>query len=161
MPELVKVGMADLKASASPNSIISYGLGSCVGVALYDPSTKIGGLAHVMLPDSTQARVTDNQAKFADTALPILLAEMVKLGAVRTKISAKIAGGSQMFTFVQATDVMRIGERNVEAVKKNLLKLNISITCEDVGGNYGRTVELLLTTGSFCIKTVDKGEKLL
>ena len=67
MSELIKVGMADLKTGKSPDSIISYGLGSCVGIALYDAQTKIGGLAHIMLPDSTQARATDNTAKFADT----------------------------------------------------------------------------------------------
>ena len=114
MPELIKVGMADLKAGKAPDSIISYGLGSCVGIALYDPQTKVGGLAHIMLPDSTQARATDNSAKFADTALPVLLDQVIALGGSRNRLTAKIAGGSQMFSFAQATDVMRIGDRNVE-----------------------------------------------
>ncbi len=109
MPELIKVGMADLKAGKNPDSIISYGLGSCVGIALYDSQTRIGGLAHIMLPDSTQARATDNTAKFADTALPVLLNQIIALGASKARITAKIAGGSQMFSFAQATDVMRIG----------------------------------------------------
>ena len=112
MPELIKVGMADLKAGKAPDSIISYGLGSCVGIALYDPQTKVGGLAHIMLPDSTQARATDNTAKFADTALPVLLDQVIALGGARNRLTAKIAGGSQMFSFAQATDVMRIGDRN-------------------------------------------------
>ena len=161
MPELIKVGMADLKAGKSPDSIISYGLGSCVGIALYDAQTKIGGLAHIMLPDSTQARATDNQAKFADTALPVLLDQLIGMGAVKSRITAKIAGGSQMFSFVQATDIMRIGDRNSEAVRAVLKNLSIKLLAEDVGGNYGRTVELMLDTGIFVIKTVDKGEKKL
>lgn len=161
MPELIKVGMADLKAGKSPDSIISYGLGSCVGIALYDSQTRVGGLAHIMLPDSTQARATDNTAKFADTALPVLLNQIVSLGASKSRITAKIAGGSQMFSFAQATDVMRIGDRNVEAVREVLRSLSVKIIAEDVGGNYGRTVELLLESGIFVIKTVNKGENKL
>ena len=161
MPELIKVGMADLKAGKSPDSIISYGLGSCVGIALYDPQTKVGGLAHIMLPDSTQARATDNTAKFADTALPVLLDQVLALGGSRNRLTAKIAGGSQMFSFAQATDVMRIGDRNAEAVKAVLKSLSIRLVAEDVGGNYGRTVELLLDSGIFVIKSVNKGENRL
>ncbi len=161
MPELIKVGMADLKAGKNPDSIISYGLGSCVGIALYDPQAKVGGLAHIMLPDSTQARATDNTAKFADTALPVLLEQVIALGGSRNRLTAKIAGGSQMFSFAQATDVMRIGDRNAEAVKAVLKSLSIRLVAEDVGGNYGRTVELLLDSGIFLIKTVNKGENRL
>jgi chemotaxis protein CheD len=161
MSELIKVGMADLKVGRNPDSLISYGLGSCVGIALYDPQAKVGGLAHIMLPDSTQARATDNTAKFADTALPILLDQIIRLGAVKSRMIAKIAGGSQMFNFAQATDVMRIGDRNVEAVREVLKSLSIRLVADDVGGNYGRTVELLLDTGVFVIKTVSKGDNRL
>lgn len=161
MPELIKVGMADLKVGRNPDSLISYGLGSCVGIALYDPQSKVGGLAHIMLPDSTQARATDNTAKFADTALPVLLEQTIRLGAVKSRMIAKIAGGSQMFNFAQATDVMRIGDRNVEAVREVLKSLSIRLVADDVGGNYGRTVELLLDTGVFVIKTVSKGDNRL
>lgn len=161
MAELIKVGMADYKTGRSPSNLISYGLGSCVGIALYDPTTQIGGLAHIMLPDSTQARSAENPAKFADTCLPLMLAEMQKLGAVKGKILAKIAGGSQMFTFANVTDIMRVGERNAEAVKTVLKKLELKLVAEDTGGNYGRTVELCLLNGVFKVKTIDKGEKEL
>ncbi len=161
MSELIKVGMADYKVGRNPDSLISYGLGSCVGIALYDPLSKIGGLAHIMLPDSTQARSAENPAKFADTALPLMLDEIIRMGALKSRITAKIAGGAQMFTFANATDVMRVGERNVEAVKQVLRRLDIRIIAEDTGGNYGRTVELKLDTGGYRIKTIDKGEKEL
>lgn len=161
MAELIKVGMADYKVGRSPASLISYGLGSCVGIALFDAVTKVGGLAHIMLPDSTQARSAENIAKFADTALPAMLNEIIKLGANKSRITAKIAGGAQMFTFTNATDIMRVGERNAEAVRVMLKKLDIRLLAEDTGGNYGRTVELKLDTGSFRVKTIDKGEKEL
>ncbi|WP_040682981.1 chemotaxis protein CheD [Thermosinus carboxydivorans] len=161
MGELIKVGMADYKVGKSPASLISYGLGSCVGVALYDPVIKVGGLAHIMLPDSKQARSAENPAKFADTALPLMLEEMLKLGVAKTRVVAKIAGGAQMFTFTNTTDIMRVGERNSEAVRAVLRKLDIPIVAEDTGGNYGRTVELKLDTGVFRVRTIDKGEKEL
>ncbi len=161
MAELIKVGMADYKVGCSPASLISYGLGSCVGIALFDSVTKVGGLAHIMLPDSTQARSAENVAKFADTALPAMLNEIIKLGASKSRITAKIAGGAQMFTFTNATDIMRVGERNAEAVRLVLKKLDIRLLAEDTGGNYGRTVELRLDTGIYRVKTIDKGEKEL
>jgi len=161
MAELIKVGMADYKVGRNPASLISYGLGSCVGVALYDPVAKVGGLAHIMLPDSTQARSTENPAKFADTCLPLMVAEMIKQGAAKNRLVAKIAGGAQMFAFANATDIMRVGERNSETVRAVLKNLDLKLVAEDCGGNYGRTVELKLDNGAFRIKTIDKGEKEL
>lgn len=161
MSELIRVGMADYKVGKSPASLISYGLGSCVGVAFYDAHTKIGGLLHIMLPDSSQARSNENPAKFADTGIPLMLKDMLALGASQSRITAKIAGGAQMFKFANATDIMRVGERNAEAVKAILKRMNIRLTASDVGGNYGRTVELKLDTGVYKIKTIDKGEKEL
>ena len=161
MSELIKVGMADYKTGRNPNSLISYGLGSCVGIALYDSVNKIGGLAHIMLPDSTQARSAENPAKFANTALPIMLDDMIKMGANKGRIIAKIAGGAQMFTFANATDVMRVGERNAEAVRMLLKKMDIRVIADDTGGNYGRTVELRLDTGIYRVRTIAQGEKEL
>lgn len=161
MSELIKVGMADYKVSRCPSNLITYGLGSCIGIAIYDPVTKIGGLAHIMLPDSQQARSAENPAKFADTAIPLMVHDMIQQGASKSRLRAKIAGGAQMFNFSNATDIMRIGERNAESVRTVLKKLDISLIADDTGGNYGRTVELKLETGIFRIKTIDKGEKEL
>ena len=159
MPDLIRVGMADYKVGKSPATLISYGLGSCIGVSLYDPQTKIGGLLHIMLPDSTQARASDNPAKFADTGLPLMLDDVVKAGAVKSRLVAKIAGGAQMFAFSNATDVMRVGARNAEAIKKMLKSFGIKIIGEDTGGTYGRTVSIDLVTGVYKVKTIDRGEK--
>ena len=159
MADLIRVGMADYKVGRAPSTLISYGLGSCVGISLYDTQAKVGGLLHIMLPDSTQARPTDNPAKFADTGLPLMLKDVLELGASRTRLVAKIAGGAQMFAFANATDIMRVGARNAEAAKKILKELNIRLLSEDTGGNYGRTVQIDLNDGVYKVKTIDKGEK--
>lgn len=161
MGNTIKVAMADLKVGSAPDTLISYGLGSCVGIAIYDSISKIGGLAHIMLPDSTQSRGGENPAKFADTAIPILIKEVIKLGAAERRLVAKIAGGSQMFSFSSTNDIMRIGERNAAAVKTVLRKVGIKLLAEDVGGNYGRTVELILDSGVYKIKTIEKGNREL
>lgn len=159
MSELIRVGMADYKVGRAPDSLISYGLGSCVGIALYDPAVKVGGLLHIMLPDSSQARSNENPAKFADTGIPLMLKEMLAIGAMRSRVVAKIAGGSQMFKFANATDIMRVGERNADKVREILRDMKIRLVADDTGGNYGRTVELKLDTGAYRVKTIDKGEK--
>lgn len=159
---IIKVAMADLNV-AGPNGILrTTGLGSCVGLTLYDPVTKIGGMAHVMLPSSSIAREGQlNLAKYADTALPTLLNKMRVLGASQARLVAKMAGGAQMFSFAGSGDTMRIGPRNVESCKEGLEQMGIELIAEDTGGNYGRTVELDCTTGKFTIRSVQKGIKEL
>ncbi|TCS82962.1 chemotaxis protein CheD [Tepidibacillus fermentans] len=158
MTNVIKVGMADLNTVTAPNRIRTTGLGSCVGIVLYDPVTRIGGMAHIMLPSSEMVRVGKiNKAKYADTAIPLLLDEMTNLGAKKGLIIAKIAGGAQMFQFQSQNDMMRIGPRNVEATKETLKKLGISIVAEDTGGNFGRTIELDTLSGILYIRTVNKG----
>ena len=159
MPELIKVGMADYKVGRAPDTLISYGLGSCIGISLYDPQTKIGGLLHIMLPDSNQSRANENRAKFADTGIPDMLEELIRMGAAKSRLVAKLAGGSQMFAFANASDIMRVGLRNASASKEILKKLSIPIVGEDTGGNYGRTVQIDLSTGVYKVQTIDKGEK--
>ena len=131
LDEMIKVGMADLKTCKSPEVLTTLGLGSCVGVAIYDPVSKISGLLHCMLPDSTQFRNNSNTAKYADSGIDELISQMVKLGANRARLVAKIAGGAQMFAMKTNNDTLRVGERNVEAVKKKLSELNIRLLAED------------------------------
>lgn len=154
----IKVGMADLKVCVSPDSITTLGLGSCVGIALCDPSTKIGGLAHIMLPDSTSIRNNSNIPKFADTGIEELVKQVTKKGANRNRLVAKIAGGAQMFAFGSNSEAVRVGERNVQAVKKKLAELKIPILAEDTGKNFGRTVIFYPETGDFVIRAVGKAE---
>lgn len=160
MSEIIKVGMADWKTCTGEDGVTTLGLGSCVGVAIRDPQSGVGGLAHVMLPDSRETSNNANRAKFADTCITDMIADMVKKGANISRMVAKLAGGAQMFAFGSAkSDMVRVGERNVEACKKKLKELNIKVLAEDTGDNYGRTVVFFPATGVYTIKSVGKPEK--
>lgn len=156
MSEIIKVGMADLKVCKSPDAVTTLGLGSCVGIALRDPQTKIGGLAHIMLPDSTQIKDNTNIPKFADTGIEELVKQMMLAGAMPSRLQAKIAGGAQMFAFQSKSELMCVGERNVEATKAKLRQLGIPILAQDTGLNYGRTVVFYPETGEFLIRAVGR-----
>ena len=156
--EVIKVGIADMKMVKSPNTIRTSGLGSCVGVVIYDLLKGIAGLAHIMLPDSGLAKENEfNHAKYANTAIKQLVQLLMAEGARSHSLSSKLAGGAQMFQFTSGSDMMRIGPRNVEAVKKELEILHIPILGEDIGGNSGRTIEFDPGTGMLHIRTVNKG----
>ena len=161
MSEVIKVGMADLNLCRDPDIIPTLGLGSCIGIALYDPSTKIGGLAHIMLPDSTKMRNNSNIAKFADTGIEELLNRMIKAGAVKSRLVAKIAGGAKMFEVSGLSDIGNVGQRNAEASRAKLKQLGIRLIAEDTGLNYGRTVELHCDNGDYYIKSVGKPLKII
>ena len=161
MTGLIKVGMADYKVGKAPDVLISYGLGSCIGISLYDTVTKVGGLLHIMLPDSKEARNTDNIAKFADTGIPALINDCVRRGANKHRMVAKIAGGAQMFKLQNASDLMKVGERNAAAAKEILKQNGIRIVGEDTGKDYGRTVQIDLATGEYTVKTINKGVKTI
>lgn len=158
---IVKVGMADLNVAKAGAMLRTTGLGSCVGLTLYDPAAKIGGMVHVMLPSSSISRDSQlNRAKYADTAIPELVRRMVEAGASSSRLMAKLAGGAQMFLLASPlADTMRIGPRNVEACKEALRSLNIPIEAEDTGGNYGRTIELDCSSGVLFVRSVQAGAK--
>ena len=158
MSEVIKVGMADLNVCKAPDVITTLGLGSCIGLVLYDPVTKVG---HYMLPDSTKVRNNSNIAKFGDTGIRELLKRVVAAGASKPRLIAKIAGGARMFEVSGLSDVGNIGARNAEAAKAILKELGIRLVAEDTGLNYGRTVELHCDTGEFYIKSVGKPLKII
>lgn len=153
----IKVGIADLNIVLDPGTIMTIGLGSCIGIALYDKSTKVAGLAHIMLPDSTQFKSNANPMKFADLAIPMLIEKMEKQGCIKRNIVAKIAGGASMFNFSDKSIVSDIGKRNGEAVKKSLRDESIRIVAEQTGGNKGRTMILRANDGSVILKVVGQG----
>ena len=153
--------MADLKIAKNPDILTTLGLGSCIGIAVWDPMTKIGGLAHIMLPDSTKIRNNSNIAKFADTGIDELIRLMLQAGANKNKLVAKIAGGARMFEVSGATTVGNIGEKNAIASKEKLKQLGIPLLAEDTGLNYGRTVELDCSNGNYLIKAVGKQVKTI
>ncbi|TYP77631.1 chemotaxis protein CheD [Paenibacillus methanolicus] len=157
---MVKVGMADLNIALGGQVLKTTGLGSCVGLTLFDEKSKVAGMAHVMLPSSDIAREsTLNIAKYADTAIPELIERMKKAGALTGRLKAKMAGGAQMFAFSSQSDTMRIGPRNVESCKAALSKFSIPLIAEDTGGNFGRTIEFSSATGILVIRSVQFGAK--
>lgn len=157
----IKVGMADLNVTKSPNFLTTLGLGSCIGITLYDGVNKVAGLAHIMLPSSKEIKNNQNRAKFADTGIEDLIEAMLRIGANKYNLVAKLAGGAQMFNFNTNNDLLRIGDRNIQATKEKLTELNIKIISEDTGGNFGRTIILNSTDGSLHIKTIGHGEKII
>ena len=161
MGEMIRVGMADMKTCTAPDSLTTLGLGSCVGIVLYDINKKVAGMVHIMLPDSTKIMHNENKFKFADTGIQETLNHMIRRGAVKTQIKAKIAGGAQMFSFQSNNELLRVGDRNVEATKYILKNLGIPIVAEDTGESYGRTIEFYPETSELYIKSVGKTLKIL
>ena len=157
---MIVVGMADLKVAKAPDILTTLGLGSCIGITLYDQAKKIGGMAHIMLP-SYKGFEGQNIAKFADSAIIELINQLGRIGAPRASLVAKIAGGAHMFGRSQNNDMLKIGERNAAAGLAILRQLSIPVKANDTGGSHGRTIELSLETGAIKIKTVGLGEKVI
>ncbi|MEN2766425.1 chemotaxis protein CheD [Ornithinibacillus xuwenensis] len=159
---IIKVGIADLNIVTAPDVIRTSGLGSCVGIVIYDVGKQIAGMAHVMLPDSKHAKQqTLNHYKYADTAVDILIEKLCMKGLRKPLMKAKLAGGAQMFQFNSGSDMMRIGQRNTEAVLQKLAEHNIPVISSDVGGNFGRTIEFDPQTANLRIRTITKGEEII
>ena len=158
-----RIGMAQWFVGKAHGIITTIGLGSCVGVTLSDPITKIGGMLHLMLSDSTRFAYTNNinRAKFADTGIRDMYDKLIELGASKKDIVAKIAGGAQMFEIKEGNDLLNIGDRNIEATRKTLGELQIVILGEDVGDTYGRTIELDLDNGNLKVTTVNRDVKYI
>ena len=156
---IIKVGIADLKIVTAPAIIRTTGLGSCVGVVIYDLQKTIAGLAHVMLPDSALAKKGNlNVYKYADTAVDSLINQLCSSGARKNALQAKLAGGAQMFPFTPSSGIMRIGSRNIEAVEKKLNEHQLPIISSDTGGSCGRTIEFDPVSGKLKVRTVHKGD---
>jgi chemotaxis protein CheD len=159
---IVKVGIADLNMVTAPGVIRTSGLGSCVGVVIYDDVKRIAGLSHILLPDSNMAKQAElNAYKYADTAIPILVNKLIDEGARKYALKAKLAGGAQMFHFTSNSDIMRIGPRNSEAALAILQDLRIPVIAADTGGNVGRTIEFNPETSKLKIKKASKEEQLI
>jgi len=161
MSAIINVGMAEIKITVSPHRLVSTGLGSCIGLCLYDPVSKVGGMAHIVLPALTGFAGLDQGGKYAVTAIPLLVENMLKFGANRYRITAKMAGGAEMFIFQGEEPILKIGERNAETVKEILDDAGIPLLAAEVGGNFGRTILFDTETGELLVKTVNYGERII
>ena len=142
MSKDIVVGIAEYRIACWPDKIITLGLGSCVGICIYDTLSMIGGMAHIMLPDSNQLQKEIRPEKFANLAIPKMVSDLEAAGVVIGNMAAKIAGGASMFRFLLNSREMDIGKRNVIAVRKSLKHLGIPILAEDIGGHTSRTMVL-------------------
>ncbi len=160
MTQEIKVGISDLNVVGASGTLVTYALGSCVGICLYDKIGKIAGMSHILLPSSVGYKGAETQPhKFADTAIPSLIKKMEARGAKRANLTAKIAGGAKMFAQAANYDFANIGARNVESVKKTLMSLKIPIVAEDTGLDYGRTQYFSGADGIMTIKSANRGVK--
>ena len=158
---LVKIGLAQFRVAQAPITLTTMALGSCLGVVLYDEATNIGGLAHVMHPKRELVKNNVNKAKFVDSAIALMVNRMVKKGAARERIVAKIFGGAKMFANVKGSPgVLQIGEKNVESAREKLAELDIPVVAEDVGGNQGRTISFNLSDGTVLLRDAFDRERI-
>lgn len=158
---MITIGIGDLNIAKEPDILITYALGSCVGICLHDATQNIAGMAHIMLPSSLNMQADNNPYKYADLALPALVKRMEQIGARKHILRAKIAGGAQMFETFSDSPLGKIGERNVIAVKQILQQLNIPIIADDTGKNYGRTITFDPKTGMMVVRTGAKKEIII
>ena len=150
------VGLGEVKTSQDPEEVLTcLGLGSCIGVCMYDPVAKIAGMAHIVLP-SSDGRPERTGGKYADTGIPMLLEMILKRGAIKSRVVVKIAGGAQISKAKGLGDAFQIGERNNDAVRAILDANFMKIKGSDTGGHHGRTLRFYLDTGQTLVTTAGK-----
>lgn len=160
MTERQRVGIAEISIARAPGLLVAYGLGSCLGIALYDYQQNLGGLAHTLLPAPHGKEVVARKAKFVATAIESMVQDLCGLGAGSERLTAKIVGGANMFEPLQPAVRDGIGSRNIMAAREALAEMQIPLVAEDVGGNFGRTMEFDLDTGQVRVRTIRGGTRL-
>ena len=161
MEKVIRVGIADLNVCKIPDQITTIGLGSCVGIVLYNETALYCGMVHIMLPSSKEIKNNMNRAKFADTGIEDLIKELEKRGISRHALSAKIAGGAAMFNMSGKSDMGSVGDRNVKAVKEALAFHRIRITAQDTGADYGRTIIFDSNSKKLIVRSAGKPDKVI
>ncbi len=157
--KVINIGMGEIYITDNASTVlVAPGLGSCIGLTMFDPDKRIGAMAHIVLPESMHNKKQALPGKYANEAVPELLNGMIKLGAKKDNIVVKISGGAQMFTLEKGANVLNIGVRNVIAVKKVLQEEGLKIKNSDTGGNKGRTMRLDVGSGSVFVKIIGQQE---
>ncbi|HIV61506.1 MAG TPA: chemotaxis protein CheD [Candidatus Butyricicoccus avistercoris] len=160
MMERQNIGIADMKLARGQGTLVTYALGSCIGICLWDPLLKIGALVHIMLPINMETNRT-SPFKYADTGIRLTISKMEFMGAKRTRIIAKIAGGAKMFNVPANSNLGNIGQRNIESVHQVLRQEGIRLLKEDVGGSAARTLFFDVATGEGTVKIYGNVERKL
>ena len=155
-PDEVLVDIAEYRVGTGADTLVALGLGSCVAVAVHDPVTNIGGLAHILLPSPSLARERDNPGKFPQTAIPLLIDGMVETGAGRRRLHARLIGGASMFGALLRGRAMPMGERNLAATRAVLRAERIPVSGEATGGDFGRSIRFVVDDGRIEIRAVGR-----
>lgn len=155
------VGLGEIKISSNPQDVlVAYGLGSCLGIGMYDPAVRVAGLLHAILPGRINGTV-DSPAKYVDTGISALLVQLVRAGADRRRVIVRMAGGANMLAAPGFSQVMNIGTRNIEAALATLATLDLKTASQEVGGHTGRTVRFYVTDGRMTIRTMSNQERVV
>jgi chemotaxis protein CheD len=157
----LRVGISEFRVVRAPAVLVAYGLGSCLGVILDDRQQRLGGMAHTLLPASQAGRPEERLAKYVDAAIGLLVDELLRQGAGRERLSARLVGGANMFEPLYPSATDGVGARNVRMARATLQALGIPLLAEDVGGSHGRTVEFDLATGQVVVRSVHGEDKIL
>jgi chemotaxis protein CheD len=156
---VIEVNIAEMRVARSPDVLVTHGLGSCLGIAIYDPVKKIGGIAHAMLPDINLAKVKSNPCRFVNSTIRKMVEELEKMGGSRKCFMAKLFGGAHMFTFITVDNLLNVGQKNIDTALEVLGELGIKVTGQETGGTFGRTVGFNLEDGKVHVNTISQGEK--
>ncbi|NPV69498.1 MAG: chemotaxis protein CheD [Firmicutes bacterium] len=155
-PNVIPVLIGSIEFSKHPDSVlVTYSLGSCIGLTAYDPVTRVGGMAHIMLPDGRVA--PGEEGKYATSCVPALIEGMVKHGAARSRIIVKMAGGAKILALLEVSNGTNIGKQNQLAVLQAIEKSGLKIAGSDCGGDFGRTLRLFVNSGVVEVATATRG----
>ncbi|MBB4638529.1 chemotaxis protein CheD [Longimicrobium terrae] len=155
------VKVAQHAVGGADDLLVTLGLGSCVAIMLHDADARVGGMAHVLLPEPALSRDRSNESKFASTAVPLLVQEMARRGARPGRLKARLVGGAAMFQTLMVPGSLNMGERNIRASREALHKAGIPILGEEVGGDYGRSVRFAIGPGTTIVSSVGRSDVAL
>lgn len=158
MANSIAIGLAELKISRDPDDVlVAFGLGSCLGIGMYDPVLHLGGMLHAVLPLNNDSKA--EQSKYVDSGIMMLLDMMIQAGAQKQRLITKLAGGANMLNVSSLSSTFDIGNRNIDAAKVTFGKLGIRPKSEEVGGKIGRTVRLYVADGRYTIRMMGQQER--
>lgn len=158
MANSLAVGLGEIQVSKSMGDVlVAFGLGSCLGIGMYDPVLRLGGLLHAVLPTNNK-KSDDSPAKYVDTGISLLMEKMNSMGALKSRIIIKMAGGANILT-APAMSSFDIGARNITAAREMFSRLNVKLNSEDVGGQTGRTIRLYIADGRMTIRVMGSQER--
>jgi len=157
--KIIEVNMSEMKIARAPDLLVTRGLGSCLGITLYDPVKKIGAMAHPMLPDIDKAKIKSNPCRFVNSVINKIIEDLKKEGCLKMNLVAKLFGGAHMFSFIAQDSILNVGEKNIEMAEAIFQQYGIKVAAEELRGTIGRTIELDLENGKVRVMTISSGIK--